>query len=118
MSSARFMVERLRRLMAWRHYAPIVARAAVEVLGRDVEVYVVGSAAEGRLTALSDLDVLIVLPREPDPHEALLISRRVYEKAVELGLPWDYPLDLHIAGPESKKIYERSSRLIRVTPSA
>ncbi|AEM38994.1 DNA polymerase beta domain protein region [Pyrolobus fumarii 1A] len=114
MSTARFMIERLRRLLAWRRYAAIVAEAAREALG-EVEVYVIGGAAEGRLTALSDLDVLLVLPWEPRPEEHGRISRMVYEKAVEKGLPWDYPLNLHIAGPESRREYERlAKRMIRI----
>ncbi|WP_317895527.1 nucleotidyltransferase domain-containing protein [Pyrofollis japonicus] len=110
MSSARHMVERLRRLMKWRQIVQVVAEAAKQVLGEDIKVYVIGGAAEDRLTALSDIDVLIVLPRDPDPYEATRISRLVYEKAVDLGMPWDYPLDLHIAGPHLLELYKRFSR--------
>ena len=111
MQLAGYMIERLRRLRAWRRYAGIVAEAARETLG-DVEVYVFGGAAEDRLTALSDLDILIVLPREPRPEEYTRIMLEVFEKAVEKGLPWDYPLDLHIAGPKTRSIYEKMARVM------
>ncbi len=61
----RYMVRRFRRLMSWRRYAGSVAKAAKEVLGPDTQVYMVGGAAEGRLTALSDIDFVLVTPNAP-----------------------------------------------------
>jgi predicted nucleotidyltransferase len=57
-------VERLRELLRWREYLRILVEAVREVLG-DVDVYVFGSAVEGKLTVDSDIDVAIVLPEVP-----------------------------------------------------
>jgi len=84
-------LRRLRRLLAWRRYARIAAEAARETLGERIGVCIVRGAAEGRLTALSDIDILVVLPREPRPGEEARTSRATYEKAVAKGMPWDYP---------------------------
>jgi len=63
-SWVRIRFEHLRR---WRENAESIARAAKDVLGGNVEVYVVGGVAEGRTTVLSDINILIVadmLPRD------------------------------------------------------
>ncbi|RLE83814.1 MAG: hypothetical protein DRJ67_11595 [Thermoprotei archaeon] len=49
------------------------------------EVYLAGGAAEGRLTVLSDIDVLIVPPEKPGFSQAIEIRVRVLEKAEKLG---------------------------------
>lgn len=54
---------RLRVIRGWRRYAEIIARA-VEATIPDASVYLAGGAAEGRLTILSDVDVVVVLPRD------------------------------------------------------
>jgi len=107
------LVELLRRLRRWRRYVPAVARAARDLLGPDIRVYVVGGAAEDRLTVLSDVDVVIVSPRVPrSPREKLRLALDVRERAVaRYGLPWDYPVDIHLYTPEefeeAKKYYGR-----------
>jgi len=59
---ARLALERYGLLKRWRELALIVARACREVLGPGcLGVYVAGGAAEGRLTVLSDIDVVIVV---------------------------------------------------------
>ena len=60
-----YMVERLARLLRWREYVEAIARAAEDLLGGGVEAYVVGGAAEGRLTAASDIDVVVVTSKTP-----------------------------------------------------
>ena len=112
MSSARYMAGRLRRLREWRLIARIVARAVKHALGEEAEVYVIGGAAEDRLTALSDIDVLVVLHRDVSREETGRISRLIYEKAVELGMPWDYPIDIHVAGPSLLKLYKKYAKLM------
>jgi len=56
---------RLRELLRWRSYLPILVEAVKSVLGEDVEVYVFGSAVEGRLTIDSDIDVAVVVEELP-----------------------------------------------------
>ena len=97
-SWARYAVERLRLLARWRWIAATVARACRELLGsRCRAVYVAGGAAEGRLTVLSDIDVVVVVEDPgPDRLETLLRLRR---RAEELGVPEDAPLDIKVVAP-------------------
>jgi predicted nucleotidyltransferase len=87
-----------------------VVDAVADVLGPDVlGVYLYGSAVAGGLQHRSDLDVLVVVDREPDPDvRAALVSallpvgrragRRAEDRSVELTVvvrsdlvPWRYP---------------------------
>ena len=56
--------------------------------------------AEDRLTVAND--VLIISPKVPkDPHEKLKVILDIRERAVDkYGLPWDYPIDIHLCRPE------------------
>ncbi|MET1128862.1 MAG: nucleotidyltransferase domain-containing protein [Thermoproteota archaeon] len=112
---SRYMVERLRMLGDWRRYARIIAKAACQVIP-GARTYVFGSAASGNLTSLSDVDVLVELPREVKPLERLELKLSVFEKAVELGLPWDYPVDLHVAGPAEAAWYKGRSKIVEIWP--
>jgi len=96
---ARAALERFELLKRWREYVPVVARACREVLGDCcLRVYVVGGAAEDRLTVLSDIDVVIVMKSPPgDRLSALLEVRR---RARELGLGDEVPLDLKLVTVE------------------
>ena len=85
----------LRHLKAWREAVKAVANA-VKSLGLDADVYVIGGAAERRLTVLSDIDVLVCVDEScgVGPWE---LRRRILTRAMdEHGLPWDYPIELHI----------------------
>jgi len=96
-------------ISTWRKAAAVVARAAKR-LYPEARVYVIGGAAEGRLTALSDLDVLVLLPEDPSPRERLEVKVKVLLKAFEEGLPWDYPIDLHVVGPKGFERYKRYTK--------
>uniref|UniRef100_A0A7J3X5Z7 Polymerase nucleotidyl transferase domain-containing protein n=1 Tax=Thermofilum pendens TaxID=2269 RepID=A0A7J3X5Z7_THEPE len=86
----------LNHLRAWREAAKAVARAAKD-LDPSAEVYVVGGAAEGRLTVLSDVDVVVVLGKASGGEEVNRLRRALYTRAVDLyGLPWDYPVEIHV----------------------
>jgi predicted nucleotidyltransferase len=92
---AKFALERYRRLKMWRLFATIIAKACKEVLGDSCEtIYVVGGAAEDRLTVLSDIDIVAVV-REAllKGLDTILLIKR---KAEELGLPDDVPIDLKV----------------------
>ena len=110
---ARLLLEELRRLLQWRRYVPAVARAARELLGPGTRVYVAGGAAEDRITILSDIDVVIVSPGVPrDPVERRRAALEIRDLAVtRYGLPWDYPVDLHLYTPEefreARRLYRR-----------
>jgi len=83
-------------LLRWREYAPLVAEAVKEVLG-GAEVYVFGSAAEGRLTASSDIDIAVVVDEVPkSAFERAGIVLEIIERAERRGLPSGYPLEIHL----------------------
>ncbi len=113
----RYMVRRFRRLLRWRYYAGSVVKAAKEVLGPNTQVYVVGGAAENRLTALSDIDFVLVTPNAPQSlRDRVRLAILVRDKAVtRYGLPMDYPVDLHIYRPEeflkAKRYYKAIIRV-------
>jgi len=88
--------------MSWPRYVPAVAKAARDILGDEARVYVVGGAAEDRLTVLSDIDIAVVAPRVPASHrERRRLALTIRARAVDAyGLPWDYPVDIHVYTPE------------------
>ncbi len=114
---AKYMYNTYKRLREWRLYIKAISKAARSVVGDNVEIYVFGGAAENRLTALSDIDVAVVLPYEPSPKERLKLKQDILIKAIdEYGLPWDYPIELHVVGPERFKEIKRYSKVIQVWP--
>jgi predicted nucleotidyltransferase len=94
-------------LLKWREYLKILVEAVKEVFGENVEVYIFGSAVEGRLTVDSDIDVAIALnevPRsglerakllESYDHEALEIieetCRKYYNRSCSELPPTELP---------------------------
>ncbi len=112
------MVEYLKMLKKWREYVPAIAKAAKDLLGPQTEVYVVGGAAEDRLTITSDVDILIISPKVPRRgRDKIYLSLKIREIAVDrYGLPWDYPIDLHLYSPEEfEKVKERYGKMIKVS---
>ncbi len=82
--------------------------AVEKVLGRDVEVYVFGSAIEGKLTADSDVDVAIVLPQVPSSGaERAKVIDRIFRYMEERGVPWWYPFEIHLVTREEMEILKR-----------
>jgi len=117
---ARYALERYSLLKRWRELAELVARACRETLSsRCMRVLVVGGAAEGRLTVLSDIDIVIVVPNPSlkNIDTKLAIRRR----AEELGLPLEAPIDLKIlTEPELEELKRRGlyREVVDVTPQA
>lgn len=114
----KYMIRRLAALRRWREFVEAVARAAKDLLGEGVEVYVVGGAAEGRLTALSDIDVVIVTPKAPlSWRDRLWLAVDIRDRAyTSYGLPLDYPVDIKVMTPEEfakarERYYKRVIRL-------
>ena len=100
----------------WRKAARLVAAAAKQLYPQ-AKAYLIGSVAEGTFTATSDLDILIVLPRDPQPRERLRAKTRIPLKAFDMGLPLHYPVDLHVAGPKRLREYMRyAKRIIPLDP--
>jgi predicted nucleotidyltransferase len=96
---------RLRELLRWRSYLPILVKAVKRVLGEDVEVYMFGSAIEGRLTIDSDIDVAVVveeLPRSASRRVGIL--NRIWRIMEDNGVPWWYPFEIHLMTREELKL--------------
>jgi len=107
------MIREYLRLLEWRrHVKPVVEAACEEAPG--AAVYVAGGAAEDRLTALSDIDVVVALPLELSPSSRLDLKLRILDRAFEKGLPLDYPIDLHVIGPAELERYKRLGRLVEL----
>ena len=106
---------RLRIIHEWRRYAHVVARAVKQVVP-EAKAYLAGGAAENRLTVLSDIDILVVLPRRPGFREAAELRARILEEAEKLGLPLYAPVELHIVGEEDLEKYRRMGRLVPLEP--
>jgi predicted nucleotidyltransferase len=106
-------VERLKELLRWREYLRILVEAVREVLG-DVDVYVFGSAVEGRLTVDSDIDVAVVLPEVPGSGlERARLVNRILEVAESRGVPWWHPFEIHLVTRDRLSMLE--ARLVKVT---
>lgn len=93
----------------WRRYVEAAARAVEEILP-GAEVYVIGGAAEGRLTVLSDVDVLIATSRRLSDQERRRLKADIIWAAGKYGLQWDYPVDLHIIHESGMPHYKRRAR--------
>ena len=92
---------KLRELLRWRAYLRILVESAREAFGNDVEIYVFGSAVEGRLTVDSDIDIAVVV--EEAPRSGLERARLVDElwRVMESkGVPWWYPFEIHVLTEE------------------
>lgn len=104
-------IKPLRILLNWRKYVRIIYRAIKSVIP-DAEVYVIGGAAENRLTIMSDIDILVVLSEKPLFNEAVELRMKIMEKVEELGLPLYAPIELHIVGKEDLRKYVKKGKII------
>ncbi|MGC8542965.1 MAG: nucleotidyltransferase domain-containing protein [Vulcanisaeta sp.] len=101
-------------LRKWREYSVAVMRAARDLIP-SARVYVIGGVAEDRTTVLSDIDILIVVPRGISINRVRLY-RDILARAMDYyGLPWDAPVELHIVNEDEATDYLRSSRVIEIT---
>ncbi|MEM1559187.1 MAG: nucleotidyltransferase domain-containing protein [Candidatus Bathyarchaeia archaeon] len=99
---ARYALERYLKLKRWMDYRDVIVKACRDALGgKCLHVYVVGGAAEDRLTVLSDIDVVVVVD---DPScKSLDNIVAIKGRAEELGLPVDVQLDVKISTEEEFK---------------
>ncbi len=95
----RYGYRRYLLLRNWRRVVDDVARVICRILGEG-EVYVFGSVVEGRYTAASDIDVLVVSERvREDEHYTVDLLLRVED---ELNLPPGL-IHLHVARPGGER---------------
>ncbi len=102
----RARLQRAEIVRNWREWIPRLVEAAREVLGEGVEVYVFGAAAEGRLTAASDVDILVVVGEPPEDFFDLERLKEVLE--TRAGLPRRHPFEVHVVGREGAEFYLRN----------
>ncbi|MEM0233055.1 MAG: nucleotidyltransferase domain-containing protein [Candidatus Nezhaarchaeales archaeon] len=98
----------LRDLEAMKNYVAIAKKVKDIVLSYapDARVYVFGSVVEGRYTASSDIDILIVASLEDE--EIYRMKSRIYEEL-------DAPLQLHVVHPTKLCWYTKFvSKLVEV----
>ena len=108
---AKHHLEHLRR---WKEAVRAIAKA-VRNLGVKAELYVIGGAAESRLTILSDVDVLLCLEEELGPEDRWALRRKVLGLAMDkYGLPIDYPVELHILDKKTCSKTLRREKAVRV----
>jgi len=84
------------------NYMEIATRAKgiIEGFWKDAEIYVFGSVLEGKHTAMSDIDILIVVDGV-SREEAYKVKATVYKDI-------DAPIELHVASSEEfERWYKR-----------
>lgn len=112
---AKYHLQHLRR---WREAVEAIARA-VKDLNIKAELYVIGGAAESRLTVLSDIDVLLCLEEGLSIEDSWMLRRRVLRAAMEkYGLPIDYPIEPHIQNRETYSETLQRRKVLKVDISA
>ena len=108
---AKHHLEHLRR---WKEAVRAIAKA-VRDLGVKAELYVIGGAAESRLTILSDIDVLLCLEEGLGPEDRWALRRKVLGLAMDkYGLPIDYPVELHVWDKKTCDEALRREKAVRV----
>ena len=96
------MVERLRALLRWREYLGPLKRALKENFP-GCKAYIIGSAPKGRLTALSDIDVLIVCKKRFKLGEFAKRTAKVRQMLEEEGIEWSFLFEFHLVTEDRLK---------------
>lgn len=110
----KIQAERLKELLGWRRYLPYLVEAVKQVFGEEAEIYVIGSAVEGKLTVDSDIDVLVVVRELPRSGlERARIIDRVWRIMEGKGVPWWYPFEIHLVTRRDLEILEERYSLQR-----
>ena len=83
------------KLLALRKWREVVEKVSdlIKEMYPEVEIYLIGGAAEGRLTILSDIDMVIVIRNKQIDRAEMLAN--IWE-AMEKILPMWYPIEIHI----------------------
>ncbi len=86
-----------------KNYIQVAERVKdlVNVEYADAKIYVFGSTVRGTFTAASDIDVLVILPKDLGPYERAELMARVF-----MDMP-DAPVELHITDRKGLSWYMR-----------
>ena len=93
------------------NYMEVATRVKGIVVGfwKDAEIYVLGSVLEGKHTAMSDIDILIVV-NGVSREEAYKVKATVYKDI-------DAPIELHVASSEEfERWYKRFINRLEEVP--
>lgn len=93
-----------RALTRWTEYINVIVEA-IERAVPGSQVYLTGGAVEGRLTVLSDIDIIVALEHRPSFNEAVDIRVKIMEEFDKAEIPPYLPLDIHIVGVDDLKRY-------------
>lgn len=79
-------------------------------------MYVIGGVTEEGTTILSDIDILIVADALPRDRKGLYDE--ILGRAIDIyGLPWDAPVELHIADEiEAEEYLKLSKKIVEIIP--
>ncbi|MEM0011432.1 MAG: nucleotidyltransferase domain-containing protein [Nitrososphaerota archaeon] len=95
--------ERFKSLLKWRDHLPELLEAVRSVLP-DAEVYVFGSALRNKLTANSDVDILVISDR------ALGSQRHKLAAAIEEKLRNPFIFEIHLTTKEKLAWYKKHAK--------
>ncbi|MCI2415731.1 MAG: nucleotidyltransferase domain-containing protein [Candidatus Aramenus sp.] len=92
-----------------------MARATKD-LCPECKVYVFGGVAEGRVTVLSDIDVLVVSERKLSDREVKELRMNIMLRAMDIyNLPFDAPVELHVVDKErAEKYFKVARKLVEI----
>ena len=111
----RIQAGKLRELLKWRTYLKILVESARKVFGNNIEIYVFGSAVEGKLTVDSDIDIAIVVEEVPRSglKRAKLVDK-LWKIMESSGVPWWYPFEIHLLTKEELRLL-REAKLVNAS---
>ena len=109
------MVERLRALLEWRKHVNTLAKAIKQTLP-NCHAYIIGGAAENRLTAKSDIDVLIVCRNPPtSAQEIAEKTAKIREILEKEKIEWSHLYEFHITDEKTAQKYLENKPKIKIT---
>jgi predicted nucleotidyltransferase len=78
----------------------------------DAQVYVIGGVAENKVTIYSDIDILVALPtRTLNDDLVKKLKVEIHTRAMDnYNLPWDAPVEIHIADAKTIEKYMKMRR--------
>ena len=95
--------------------ARLIARAASQLVP-GAEVYLVGSSVEGTSTIYSDIDVVVCIEGVLDASRARRLAAEILVRAMDAGLPLDYPVELRVLPRERCARLLARVKAVRVEP--
>lgn len=96
----------LKLISKWKTYVEKAVKAIREIVP-NTQIYLIGGAAEKRLTAQSDIDLLLVLNTEPTHKEKISLREKIIKQLENKGIPPYFPLQIHITTKKETPKHKR-----------